>query len=163
MELLDFDFMRRALVAATLVGLVAPLIGVFLVVGEFGFGQRGPGAEPGVGGAGAQPYFGRMRAIDVFGLVSERVAHEEPRSNPRAGHTKWASDTLLLQYDPTFIFSCYSITTTAKAPPLNCAGTWLARGYEQLTMHIPGMRERGEYYTFLAKKSRQFQCPGLIR
>jgi zinc transport system permease protein len=31
MELLDFDFMRRALVAATLVGLVAPLIGVFLV------------------------------------------------------------------------------------------------------------------------------------
>jgi hypothetical protein len=116
-----------------------------------------------VGGAGAQPYFGRMRAIDVFGLVSERVAHEEPRSNPRAGHTKWASDSLLLQYDPTFIFSCYSITTTVKAPPLNCAGTWLARGYEQLTMHIPGMRERGEYYTFLAKKSRQFQCPGLIR
>ncbi len=116
-----------------------------------------------VGGAGAQPYFGRMRAIDVFGLVSERVAHEEPRSNPRAGHTKWASDGLLLQYDPTFVFSCYSITATAKAPPLNCAGTWLARGYEQLTMHIPGMRERGEYYTFLAKKSRQFQCPGLIR
>lgn len=31
MDLFDFDFMRRALVAATLVGLVAPLIGVFLV------------------------------------------------------------------------------------------------------------------------------------
>lgn len=31
MTLLDFDFMRRALVAAALVGLVAPLIGVFLV------------------------------------------------------------------------------------------------------------------------------------
>jgi len=29
--LLDFDFMRRALVAAALVGLIAPLIGVFLV------------------------------------------------------------------------------------------------------------------------------------
>ena len=116
-----------------------------------------------VGGAGAQPYFGRMRAIDVFGLVSERVAHEEPRSNPRAGHTKWASDALLLQYDPTFVFSCYGISGSAKAPPLYCAGSWLARGYEQLTMHIPGMRERGEYYTFLAKKSRQFQCPGLTR
>ena len=29
--ILDFDFMRRALVAAALVGLIAPLIGVFLV------------------------------------------------------------------------------------------------------------------------------------
>jgi zinc transport system permease protein len=31
MNILDFDFMQRALVAATLVGLIAPLIGVFLV------------------------------------------------------------------------------------------------------------------------------------
>ena len=31
MGLLDFDFMRRALLAAALVGLVAPLIGIFLV------------------------------------------------------------------------------------------------------------------------------------
>ena len=31
MNLLDFDFMRRALIAASLVGLIAPLIGVFLV------------------------------------------------------------------------------------------------------------------------------------
>ena len=30
-SILDFDFMRRALVAAALVGLIAPLIGVFLV------------------------------------------------------------------------------------------------------------------------------------
>jgi arabinofuranosyltransferase len=116
-----------------------------------------------VGGAGAQPYFGHMRAIDVFGLVSERVAHEEPRSNPRAGHTKWASDTLLMQYDPTFIFSCYDIGTTPTHPTMGCAYGWISRGYEQLTMHIAGMRERGEYYTFLAKKNRQFQCPGLIR
>ena len=31
MSILDFDFMQRALVAAALVGLIAPLIGVFLV------------------------------------------------------------------------------------------------------------------------------------
>ena len=31
MGLLDFDFMRRALLAAALIGLVAPLIGIFLV------------------------------------------------------------------------------------------------------------------------------------
>lgn len=31
MTILDFDFMRRALIAAALIGLIAPLIGVFLV------------------------------------------------------------------------------------------------------------------------------------
>jgi hypothetical protein len=29
-------------------------------------------------------------------------------------------------------------------------------------MHIPGMRQQGEYYTFLAKKARNFQCPGRV-
>jgi hypothetical protein len=30
-------------------------------------------------------------------------------------------------------------------------------------MKIPGLREQGEYYTFLAKKARDFQCPGRVR
>jgi len=115
-----------------------------------------------VGGAGAQPYYGRMRGIDVFGLVSERIAHEEPRSRPRAGHTKWGNDRLLADYDPTFVFSCYRIHKDPKPPPLDCAGFWLGRGFEPVTMHIPGMREQGEYYTFLAKKARDFQCPGRV-
>lgn len=117
-----------------------------------------------VGGAGAQPYFGRMQAIDVFGLVSSRVAHEEPRIRARAGHTKFARDTLLADYDPTFIFSCYAIHPTPTRPPLNCNPSfWLMRGYELVTMHIPGMKQSGEYYTFLAKKARDFQCPGVVR
>lgn len=117
-----------------------------------------------VGGAGAQPYFGRMRAIDVFGLVSERIAHEEPRIRARAGHTKFARDTLLAQYDPTFVFSCYALHATPARPTLNCAsGFWSARGYEHVTMHIPGLRQSGSYYTFLAKKSRNFQCPGRVK
>ena len=88
-----------------------------------------------VGGAGAQPYYGRMRAIDVFGLVSARVAHEEPRIRARAGHTKFASDALLAQYDPTFVFSCYAIHATLPPPLLNCnTGFWLSRGYEQVTI-----------------------------
>ncbi|MBP6628649.1 MAG: hypothetical protein KA297_04415 [Kofleriaceae bacterium] len=115
-----------------------------------------------VGGAGAQPYFGRMRAIDVFGLVSERVAHEEPRIRARAGHTKFASERLLVEYDPTFVFSCYDLHRQLPAPRLPCAGYWLGRGYEQVTLHIPGLRERGEYYTFLAKKERALQCPGRV-
>ncbi len=117
-----------------------------------------------VGGAGAQPYFGRMRAIDVFGLVSARVAHEEPRIRPRAGHTKFASDALLAQYDPTFVFSCYAIHGSPTPPPLPCnASFWLSRGYVQVTMKIPGMKQQGEYYTFLAKKARHFECPGRVR
>ena len=73
-----------------------------------------------VGGAGAQPYYGRMRGIDVFGLVSDRIAHEEPRIRARAGHTKFASDKLLADYDPTFVFSCYAIHATPAPPPLPC-------------------------------------------
>jgi hypothetical protein len=117
-----------------------------------------------VGGAGAQPYFGRMQGIDVFGLVSSRIAHEEPRIRARAGHTKFARDSLVGDYDPTFVFSCYAIHPTPMRPPLNCNPSyWLARGYELVTMRIPGMKQSGEYYTFLAKKARDFQCPGVVR
>ncbi|MBV8760688.1 MAG: hypothetical protein JO257_25570 [Deltaproteobacteria bacterium] len=116
-----------------------------------------------VGGAGAQPYFGRMRGIDVFGLVSDRIAHEEPRIRARAGHTKFGSDKLLAEYDPTFVFSCYAIHATETPPPLPCnVAFWTQRGYEPITMKIPGMRQAGEYYTFLAKKARNFQCPGRV-
>ncbi|HEY4241029.1 MAG TPA: hypothetical protein VGM88_14500 [Kofleriaceae bacterium] len=115
-----------------------------------------------VGGAGAQPYFGRMRGIDVFGLVSEKIAHDEPRIRARSGHTKFGNDDLLASYDPTFVFSCYDIRKDSAQPHLPCADFWLRRGYEEVTMHIPGMRERGEYYTFLAKKARSFQCPGRV-
>jgi len=115
-----------------------------------------------VGGAGAQPYFARMRGVDVFGLVSETIAHDEPRIRPRAGHTKFGSDRVLAAYDPTFVFSCYQIHSRPEQPALPCAAFWLARGFEPVTMHIPGLRERGEYYTFLARKSRDFQCPGRV-
>jgi arabinofuranosyltransferase len=116
-----------------------------------------------VGGAGAQPYFARMRAIDVFGLVSEDVAHRAPRIRARAGHTKFASDALLLERDPTFLFSCYALHPTAEPPPLGCAAPWLGRGYEQVTLHVPALRQLGTYYTFLAKRARAFQCPGRVR
>jgi arabinofuranosyltransferase len=115
-----------------------------------------------VGGAGAQPYHARMRAIDVFGLVSERIAHEEPRIRARAGHTKWGSDTLLAEHDPTFVFSCYDLRRDDRQPQLPCAAFWLGRGYELVTMRVTGLEERGTYYTFLAKKARDFQCPGRV-
>jgi hypothetical protein len=117
-----------------------------------------------VGGAGAQPYYGRMRGIDVFGLVSERIAHDEPRIRARAGHTKFGSDSLLAEYDPTFVFSCYAIHPTPDPPALGCnTGFWLAKGYEPVTIHVPGLQQSGEYYTFLAKKARDLRCPGRVR
>jgi arabinofuranosyltransferase len=115
-----------------------------------------------VGGAGAQPYYGRMRGIDVFGLVSDTIAHDEPRIRARAGHTKFGSDRVLAGYDPTFVFSCYQIHTAPTQPALPCAGFWQARGFETVTMHIPELRLQGTYYTFLARKARDFQCPGRV-
>lgn len=116
-----------------------------------------------VGGAGAQPYEGRMRAIDVFGLVSERIAHEVPPSNPRAGHNKWAPDALLLEHEPDFVFSCYSIHDRPENPRWNCnPGFWQRNGYERVTLHVPELRQQGQYYSFWKRKQRAFSCPGLV-
>ena len=115
-----------------------------------------------VGGAGAQPYMARMRAIDVFGLVSERVAHEVAPSRPRAGHNKWAPDQLLLEHEPDFVFSCYSIHKRRDNPRFNCQKSfWLRNGYEIVTLRIPTLRQAGTYYSFFARTDRHFQCPGM--
>lgn len=117
-----------------------------------------------VGGAGAQPYKARMRAIDVFGLVSERVAHEVPPTKARAGHNKWAPNKLLLEHDPAFVFSCYSIHKQPNQPRFNCAqGYWLKNGYEIVTLHIPELRQQGTYYSFFKRKDRAFECPGRVK
>jgi hypothetical protein len=71
-----------------------------------------------VGGAGAQPYVGRMRGIDVFGLVSETIAHDEPRIRARGGHTKFGSDRVLAAYEPTFVLEkkALAISTSQFGP-----------------------------------------------
>lgn len=116
------------------------------------------------GGVGAKPYYARTSGIDVFGLVSSRIAHEVPRTVARPGHNKWAPNKLLAEHDPTFVFSCYSIHNNPKRPGWNCSpGYWQARGYEPVTLHIPGLIERGEYYTFLVKKDRRFSCKGMVQ
>jgi arabinofuranosyltransferase len=108
-----------------------------------------------VGGVGVQPYYARMRAVDVFGLVSEDIAHNEPPVRDRPGHQKWARTERVLSYHPTFIMSCYDLHREPTSYRL-CgeAATFMKNGYEPTTMHIPGLRERGEYYTFLRRKDR---------
>jgi hypothetical protein len=111
-----------------------------------------------VGGVGVQPYYARMRAVDVFGLVSDDIAHNEPPTRPRAGHQKWAGPQRVLSYNPplgpSFIFYCYSLRGRPGGQP-DCgeAGWFEQRGYEPVTLFVPGVRE-GEYYTFLKRKDR---------
>lgn len=120
------------------------------------------------GGVGAKPYYARARGVDVFGLVSEEIAHEVPRSRPRAGHTKWAPDAKLLEwYQPELVFHCYSLHTDPSRPRLNCSpGFWKRNGYEQVTLHVPGLVERGEYYTFFVRGDRaddlRASCEGVV-
>jgi arabinofuranosyltransferase len=107
------------------------------------------------GGAGVQPYYGRLRGVDVFGLVSEEVAHEEPPTNPRPGHQKWARPERVLAWSPTFLFYCYDLhREPSKYRLCGESGFFLANGYEPVTLFVPGLRERGEYYTFLKRKDR---------
>jgi hypothetical protein len=123
-----------------------------------------------VGGAGAQPYFARMRGIDVFGLVSSRIAHEVKPTKPRPGHNKWGPDPLLFEHDPDFVFHCYAIHSSPAIGPLGCGGFWRGEGFEQVTLRIPGLDGKREgrddrpggavadHYTFFVRKDRNFTC-----
>jgi hypothetical protein len=115
------------------------------------------------GGVGAKPYFARAEGIDVFGLVSARIAHEVKRTRPRPGHNKWGPDRLLAEHDPDFVFSCYSLSPSPDRPRWNCdPRAWERRGYRREMIRVPGLRERGEYYAFLVREGRAFACPGKI-
>jgi hypothetical protein len=115
------------------------------------------------GGVGAQPYYGEIAGIDLFGLVSWDVAHCSPRARPRPGHNKWAPAELLARqprrdghfcpprvgkrYDwsrveggpPTFWFACYAIHGDPYKQPGAFQGVCPpqpAGEYEKVTLHI---------------------------
>lgn len=130
------------------------------------------------GGVGAKPFHAKTKGIDVFGLVSEVVAHKVPRTRARAGHNKWAPDSLLLEtYEPDFVFHCYSLHSDPMRPAINCCprndpgcesgrNFWQRHGYERVTLHVPGLLERGEYYTFFVHGDRapsfKQECEGVV-
>ncbi|MBL4633557.1 MAG: hypothetical protein JKY56_06785 [Kofleriaceae bacterium] len=121
------------------------------------------------GGVGAKPYHAKTRGIDVFGLVSEKIAHEVKRTRPRAGHNKWGPDKLLYEtYKPSFVFHCYSLHTSETNARFNCSGSyWTRKGYKKVTMHVPGLVERGEYYSFFVAGDRVESfvnsCSGVVK
>lgn len=116
------------------------------------------------GGAGAQVYYGDFKAVDVFGLVDEQIAHNVPPSNPRAGHNKHAPYDMLLTYDPTFLFFCSNIHQEPHQDAVACHESWWrAHGYDKATIAVPGLRN-GKYYSFMKRKDRDLSaCPGLVR
>lgn len=130
------------------------------------------------GGVGAKPYHAKAKGVDVFGLVSEEIAHQVPRTRPRAGHNKWAPDTLLYEtYAPDFVFHCYGLDNDPTRVRINCCPSsdpgcergnsfWQRKGYERVTLHVPGLLERGEYYTFFVAGDRvasfKESCSGVV-
>jgi hypothetical protein len=125
------------------------------LLGKALLAHLGPDDFSVVGGVGVQPYYGRMRAVDVFGLVSDDIAHNEPPVRARAGHQKWARPERVLGYHPTFIFYCYALRHDPQSGRPECGEAgWLEQhGYEPVTLHVPGVHD-GEYYTFLKRKDR---------
>src|SRR6185503_8985270 len=128
-----------------------------------------------VGGAGAQPYFGHMRAIDVYGLVSDKVAHLTKPSFPRPGHNKLGDHDVLAAYNPDFAFYCYFIPSSPEPPKdrstFHDCGRWPEDEWEQVTVRIPGLdgrrEERDDHregngpadrYSFLVRRDRKFEC-----
>jgi hypothetical protein len=115
---------------------------------------HGPeGALMTVGGAGVIPYFAiQMRAIDVFGLVDETIAHDPSMTvSARPGHQKWGSDAYMVSRNPIIMTHYYRI----HAPHAPNPGYWDARGYEWVTATIPGLKAP-PLYSFLKRKDVAF-------
>lgn len=109
-----------------------------------------------VGGAGAQVWYARARAVDAFGLTDRFIAHEVPAHSARPGHQKFAPDSYLLSRRPTILCHTYYIAPTPHAPSPAEAAMWRARGFHWVSVAIPGLEDPGPYYSFLKRLDRPF-------
>ncbi len=97
-----------------------------------------------VGGAGAQPWYADLRALDAFGLSDEFIAHKVRPHTNRPGHQKWAPDDYVFRRRPSILCHVYQLT---NHPSIDGGRLqYFAReGYYFITVRIPGL---GEHYTF---------------
>jgi hypothetical protein len=109
-----------------------------------------------VGGAGVIPYYSGIRAFDCYGLVDETIAHDPGMTrSTRPGHQKWVSDEYLFARRPTLITHLYRLGDPAPyVPPPEEAAAWTVRGYEWVSVRIPGLSP--PYYSFLKRVDRAF-------
>jgi hypothetical protein len=105
-----------------------------------------------VGGAGAQVYYARVKAIDAFGLNDEYVAHKVPAHSTRPGHQKWAPDSYILSRKPTILCHHYKITATPYVPTPAEAQQFRSQGFRWVHVQIPGLSP--PYYNFLLRRDR---------
>ncbi len=126
------------------------------LIGQWMAPHLGPEDLLTVGGAGAQVWYARARAIDAFGLTDRFIAHEVPAQSTRPGHQKFAPDTYLLSRRPTVLCHTYFIAPAPHVPSAGEAAMWRARGYHWVSVVIPGLDDPGPYYSFLKRLDRSF-------
>jgi hypothetical protein len=90
------------------------------------------------GGVGALPYYARLRGIDVFGLVSSRVAHEvrAPTRAPATTSGARRADARAPPDDRAVLLRPAARGRRGAAQPLR--GFWLANGFEKVVLHVRG-------------------------
>lgn len=113
-----------------------------------------------VGGAGALPYHAGLRAVDSFGLISEKIAHEVPATDYRPGHMKRPSVDYLLALGGTLSFTCQDFHANPDdATMCPDVDAWLAGGYEIATVRVAGNPTKAAYYSFMRQADRAWSWP----
>jgi arabinofuranosyltransferase len=106
-----------------------------------------------VGGAGASIYASRMKALDVFGLTNEWIAHNV-RSGPggRPGHAKYAPMSYIMRERPDLLCHAGRHQDWMFRPSRADARNWRLRGYRWVCMDPQGLRP--QYYCCLKRIDR---------
>ncbi len=106
-----------------------------------------------VGGAGAQVYYAKIRALDSFGLSDEYVAHKVAAVSNRPGHQKFAPLDYVLSRKPTILtYNVYRIAAQPYRPSPQEAAEWRGRGFHYVSVQIPGLSQ--PWYSFLKRIDR---------
>ena len=105
--------------------------------------------------AGAQPFYGRIRGVDRYGLLWAAVAHEDPVTGARPGHQVMAPFERIVRLRPTFLMFCARIHRPGRHPPL-CPdeARYLAAGYERVGVPFQTLAGFPRVYAFLKRTDR---------
>lgn len=131
-----------------------------LIVGRWMREHLPPDTYYSVGGAGASVYASRLKALDVFGLTNEWVAHNV-KAGPggRPGHAKAAPLSYVLSEKPDLLCHAGHHQDWLFRPSRADASAWRARGYTWVCLSPQGLRP--QFYCCLKRLDRDLGS-GLI-